>query len=60
MPDEPIITTEVLLLLHVPPGGVLFRVLLEPTQSPVTPVMPLGIGLTVTVMVAAHEVEAQV
>ena len=57
---EPVTTPEVdkaivalpLLLLHVPPAGVEFNVVVNPTHTFVVPVMVVGFGFTVTMTVA--------
>ena len=40
-----------LLLLHVPPAGVEFKVVVKPTQTLVVPVIVVGFGFTVTTAV---------
>jgi hypothetical protein len=53
MPEpEPIVATEVLLLLHMPPGVALDNVTVLPIQVTVGPVIGDGNGLTVTDNVA--------
>lgn len=53
-PDTiPVVLTEpiaVLLLLHTPPAGALFNVVVLPSHTLVVPVMTDGSGLTVTIM----------
>ena len=57
---EPVTTPDVdkaivalpLLLLHVPPAGVEFNVVVNPTHTFVVPVMVVGFGFTVTMTVA--------
>jgi hypothetical protein len=44
----------VLLLLHVPPEGVLFRVVLPFAQNVVVPVIEDGKGLIVAIAVVKH------
>ena len=55
-PDEFIVATAVLELLHVPPGVVLAKVVVDPTQTLVVPVMLFGKPLTVTVTALKHPV----
>ena len=52
-PAEPMVATEVLLLLHVPPVVVLFRVVVAPWQALIVPVIAatVGNGLMVTIAV---------
>jgi hypothetical protein len=52
--DEPIVATAVLLLLHLQPGVVLFRVVVAPRQMEVAPVIAAGAGLMVTTVVTTH------
>ena len=54
--DEPIITLP-LLLVHVPPAGVEFNVVDAPIHILRTPVMVVGLGLTVTIVVVIHPVD---
>jgi hypothetical protein len=54
------VATAVLALDHVPPGTLLERVVVEPTQMVVEPVMGPGLGLTVTVVLVEHPVEIKV
>ncbi len=53
MPDPaPIVALVVLLLLHVPPGGVLVSVRVPPRHTVGVPVIAVGIAFTVIVAVA--------
>jgi hypothetical protein len=52
MPVEPMEATAVLLLLQVPPGTGLPKVVTAPMQTDVTPEIASGKGLTVTTVVA--------
>ena len=45
-----------LLLLHVPPAGVEFNVVVKPTHTAALPVIAVGLALTVTVAVTVHPV----
>jgi hypothetical protein len=56
---EPIVATEELLLLHVPPAVASLKVLVDPAHIVVMPLMAEGVVLTVKVLVAAlpHPVE---
>lgn len=57
MPVElPTVAVLVLLLLHVPPAGVLPSVVVTPTQVLAVPVMVVGRAFTVTVADRAHPV----
>ena len=47
--DDPIATLP-LLLLHVPPAGVEFNVVVSPTHTFNVPVIAVGEGLTVTIV----------
>ncbi len=47
------VATEVLLLLHVPPGTELVKVVVAPVQAEKVPEMLPGVGFTVTVKVLA-------
>ena len=49
---EPIVATDVTLLLHVPPGVAQLKFVVEPTQVAPGPVIAAGSGLTVIVVVA--------
>jgi hypothetical protein len=49
--DEPIVTFA-LLLLHMPPVTALLRLVVEPRQTDVGPVIPAGKGLTVNTIIA--------
>ena len=51
VPEDPILATAVLLLLHVPPDGVQFNVVVVPWHNEVEPVMDPGDELTVIVVV---------
>lgn len=44
----PMIATEVLLLLHVPPAGLQLSTLLPPTQRTAVPKINPGLGRTIT------------
>jgi len=55
---EPTPATTVLLLLHVPPVVASAKVIAEPTQMLVRPVIAEGKGLTVTTRVAKQPVES--
>ena len=46
----------VLLLVHVPPAGVEFSVVVNPTQTASVPVIVVGLGFTVTIAVLIHPV----
>ena len=48
---RPIVATEVLLLLHIPPGNVLFNVVVRPSHTTGAPVMAEGNGFIVTLVV---------
>jgi hypothetical protein len=48
------VPTAVLLLLQVPPTGVLFNVAVEPTQMAAIPDIAAGLGLTVTDIAASE------
>ena len=50
------VASEVLLLVHVPPAGVEFKVVVSPTQIAVVPVKAVGVGLTTTVAVVVQPV----
>jgi hypothetical protein len=52
--DEPIVATEVLLLLHVPPGVPSVKVAVEPWHILYEPMMIDGVGLIVRIAVALH------
>ena len=45
-----------LLLVHVPPAGVEFNVVVSPIQTPVPPVIVVGLGFTVTTVVLMQPV----
>jgi hypothetical protein len=51
-----IVATAGVALLHVPPAVALLKVVVEPMQTLVVPVMAAGNGLTVTVVVTAQPV----
>lgn len=62
MPEPiPIVPTESMLLLQVPPPGVLLRVVVLPshTLSPGAPVIGVGSGFTVNIAVAVHPVPTE-
>jgi hypothetical protein len=50
--DAPMVATEVLLLLHVPPGAPLVNELVLPRQADDEPVIEAGVWLTVTTVLA--------
>ena len=50
--------TLVLLLLHVPPAGVEFNVVVKPIHTLSDPVIVVGFGFTVTIAVVIHPVES--
>ena len=50
----PTVATEVLALFQMPPAAASVSVVVAPTQKFVAPVIAGGIGLTVTIVVAAH------
>lgn len=50
------VATEVLLLLHVPPGVPLLSVALSPEHNVVVPEIGVGKGFTVTTVDAVHAV----
>jgi hypothetical protein len=53
IPEElPIVATDVVLLLHVPPPVVLVSVVADPTHTLKDPLIGFGAGFTVTVVVA--------
>ena len=54
--DEPMMATVVLLLVHVPPAGVEFSVVVNPTQTVSVPVMFVGLALIVTIAVLIQPV----
>jgi len=56
-PTDPI---AVLLLLHVPPGVVELKTVVNPVQTVAVPVIAAGSGLTVMVIVAAAVHELQI
>ena len=51
--DEPAFATEVLLLVHIPPGTPSLNVVVLPWQTAGAPVMGI-IGLTVRLMLTTH------
>lgn len=53
--EDPIITLE-LLLVHVPPAGVEFNVVVDPIHTFSVPVIAVGSGLTVAIAVIIHPV----
>jgi hypothetical protein len=55
-PPAVMVATAGVALLHVPPAVTLLKVVVEPMQTLVVPVMAAGSGLTVTVVVTAHPV----
>ena len=58
-PLVPILATDVLLLLHVPPEGVQFSVVVEPWHKDAVPVIDPVEELTVTVVVYTAPVPLQ-
>ena len=50
-----VVATAVLLLLQVPPAGVLASVVVRPSQTDEVPVMFVGTGLTVAMAVLKQE-----
>ena len=46
--EEPIVATEVVPLVHVPPPGVELNVLVLPIHTAIVPVIAVGNGFTVT------------
>lgn len=58
--DEPMVATEVLLLLQVPPGVTSARVMVEPAQTAEGPVIVAGNGLTVSTAVLIQPVAVSV
>ena len=50
MPVEDPIVALPLLLVHVPPAGVEFNVVVKPTHTFKLPVIVVGFGLTVTIV----------
>ncbi len=57
---EPIVATDVLLLAHVPPDELLFKVVVAPAQTFVVPVMLAGAGFTVNMALVEQPVEVNV
>ena len=53
----PIVATDVLLLVQVPPPDKSLSVDADPAHREVTPVMPAGNGLTVTTVDIIHPLE---
>lgn len=53
---EPAVPTPILLLLHVPPTGVEFNVVVYPIHTFIVPVIVVGKGLTVTIAYALQPV----
>lgn len=51
---EMIVATDVLLLLHMPPEGVLERAVLLPEQTVSVPAIAVGSAFTVTTAVVTH------
>ena len=56
VPVVPIVATVVGLLLQVPPAVASLTVIVEPMQTDVPPLIAVGTGLTVTVVVTVHPV----
>jgi hypothetical protein len=54
IPVVPIVVTAVLLLVQVPPDGVLLNVLVPDSQKLGTPVIEVGAAITVTTVVTLH------
>jgi len=52
IPDEPIVATEGIEEVHVPPGEGSERIVVEPTQTLVNPTIGAGAEETVTVTIA--------
>lgn len=52
--EEPTLASEVLLLVHVPPGKASPKAVVEPTHTLVVPVIADGVWLTVIVFVDVH------
>ena len=51
IPVEPMVATDVVPVLQVPPEELLLNVVVEPWHNPEVPVIAPGSGLTVTVVV---------
>ena len=51
---EPIVAIPMLPLVHVPPAGVLFNVVVAPVHTVAVPVTAVGEVLTVTAFPAVH------
>ena len=61
MPEvEPIVATAGLLLVQVPPNTASLNTVVCPTHTPVLPMIGVGTGVTVIVLVAAHPVRLSV
>jgi hypothetical protein len=58
VPDVPTVATLVLLLAQVPPAEASVRLMVEPTQTPVDPVITAGTGFTVNTLVFRQPVES--
>jgi hypothetical protein len=56
--EEPIVAIPGEPEVHTPPGGVEVRLIVEPTHTLPGPVIAVGIGLTVTTIVAKQPVES--
>jgi hypothetical protein len=56
IPVLPIVAEDVVLLLHVPPDGLVLKVVVRPTQTVLLPVIAVGTGLTNTDLVAMQPV----
>jgi len=56
--DVPTVANDVLLLVHVPPDGVLFSVVVKPTHTLGVPVIVVGVVLTVIVFIVAQPVDS--
>jgi hypothetical protein len=54
--EDPIVATDVLLLIHVPLGVTSVSATVEPKHTPVGPPIAAGSGFTVTTAVAIHVV----
>jgi hypothetical protein len=53
-PDAEIEAVAALLLVHVPPPGVLPRLVVYPTHTLAAPTIAVGLWLTVIVLLTAH------
>ena len=57
-PVEPMVASEVLLLLHVPPAVALLSVTDAPVHNPAVPFIAVGIAFTVAVVVTEQPVDS--